>query len=68
MVMAPKYTEDQVAQTGRLARFRSMGGEQDGWIMPDGFGVDYAGVKQLVFDPKDICNIRYAHPAVEVSS
>ena len=62
-----KYTVEQIESVGKPARFRSLGGERDGWIMPDGFGVDYAGFAQVTFDPKDICNIRYK-PAVGAAS
>jgi hypothetical protein len=66
--MTEKYTIEEVESLGREARFHSIGGERDGWIMPDGYGVDYAGHGQLVFEPRDICNIRYQQPEDETSA
>lgn len=52
--MTQKYTVDQIETLGAKCKFESMGAERDGWIMPDGFGVDYAGFGQLTFEPATI--------------
>lgn len=60
----PKYTVEEIEKNGRPARFRSMGGERDVWIMPDGWGVDYAGYGQLVFRPETIDQITYHEESI----
>ena len=54
-----RYTDAQVEGTGKRASFRTLGGLRDGWIMPDGWGVDYAGYGQVVFRPDAIDQIIY---------
>lgn len=49
-----KYTVQQIESLGVKCKFHSMGAERDGWIMPDGAGVDYAGFAQLTFEPETI--------------
>ncbi|MPQ69439.1 hypothetical protein [Pseudomonas sp. MWU12-2323] len=49
-----KYSVDQIETQGIPCKFYSMGGQRDGWIMPDGVGVDYAGYAQLRFEPDTI--------------
>ena len=55
--MTHKYTVQQIETLGTKCKFQSMGAERDGWIMPDGFGVDYAGFGQLTFDPESIATL-----------
>ena len=52
--MAAKYTVEQIETVGTKCLFDSMGAQRDGWIMPDGHGVDYAGYAQLTFEPETI--------------
>jgi len=52
--MAAKYTVEQIETVGTKCLFDSMGSQRDGWIMPDGHGVDYAGYAQLTFEPETI--------------
>ena len=49
-----KYGVQQIEDFGTRCQFYSMGGLRDGWIMPDGVGVDYAGYAQLRFEPETI--------------
>ena len=49
-----KYPVAQIEQDGARCIFFSLGCMRDGWIMPDGVGVDYAGYAQLRFDPEEI--------------
>lgn len=49
-----KYSVEQIESLGVACQFESMGGMRDGWIMPDGNGVDYAGFAQLRFEPQTI--------------
>lgn len=68
-----KYTVQQIETLGIKCKFHSMGAERDGWIMPDGSGVDYAGYAQLSFEPETISTsnpdglIRSRVAAAEVS-
>lgn len=52
--MAQQYTVKQIETLGAKCKFDSMGAQRDGWIMPNGFGVDYAGYGQLTFEPESI--------------
>lgn len=52
-----KYTVQQIETLGAKCKFQSMGAERDGWIMPDGVGVDYAGYAQLTFEPDTISTL-----------
>ncbi|MCF5372019.1 hypothetical protein [Pseudomonas syringae] len=49
-----RYTVEQIETQGVSCQFHSMGGLRDGWIMPDGYGVVYAGYAQLRFDADTI--------------
>lgn len=49
-----RYTVAQIETQGVSCKFHSMGKVRDGWIMPDGYGVAYAGYSQLRFDPDTI--------------
>lgn len=49
-----RYTVKEIEELGTRCKFFSMGAERDGWIMPDGVGVDYAGLGQLTFEPETI--------------
>tara|TARA_R110002124_G_scaffold128157_2_gene288517 strand:+ start:3992 stop:4693 length:702 start_codon:yes stop_codon:yes gene_type:complete len=49
-----KYSVEEIESLGVRCKFESMGAMRDGWIMPDGHGVDYAGFAQLRFEPKTI--------------
>lgn len=49
-----KYSVEKLETQGVRCKFYSMGELRDGWIMPDGFGVDYAGFVQIQFEPKTI--------------
>lgn len=49
-----KYSVAFIESQGVACKFFSMGGLRDGWIMPDGVGVDYAGYGQLRFEPATI--------------
>lgn len=55
--MKPRYTVEQIETLGTKCKFDSMGAQRDGWIMPDGFGVDYAGYAQLTFEPESISTL-----------
>lgn len=52
--MTQQYTAQRVASEGIKCVFFSMGAERDGWIMPDGLGVSYAGSAQVSFRPESI--------------
>jgi hypothetical protein len=67
--MSTKYTVEQIETGGTQCKFHSMGAERDGWILPDGVGVDYAGYTQLSFEPEtittaDVEGLRRARAAV----
>ncbi|HEJ4407850.1 TPA: hypothetical protein SL557_000129 [Pseudomonas aeruginosa] len=49
-----KFTRAQIEAEGVRCKFKSAGAEHDGWIMPDGTGVDYSGNSQLTYDPETI--------------
>jgi hypothetical protein len=49
-----KYPVSQIESDGTRCKFYSMGNVRDGWIMPDGVGVDYAGYAQIRFEPEEI--------------
>lgn len=49
-----KFTRAQIEAEGVRCKFRSAGAERDGWIMPDGSGVDYADNTQRIYDPETI--------------
>lgn len=55
--MTAKYTVEQIESLGTKCLFDSMGAQRDGWIMPDGYGVDYAGYAQLTFEPETIATL-----------
>ncbi|WP_202916044.1 hypothetical protein [Pseudomonas putida] len=55
--MAAKYTVEQIETVGIKCLFDSMGAQRDGWIMPDGYGVDYAGYAQLSFEPETVATL-----------
>lgn len=55
-----KYIVHQIENLGVKCKFNSMGAERDGWIMPDGTGVDYAGYGQLTFEPQTILTTDHA--------
>ena len=52
-----KYSVEDIESFGKRATFFALGGARDGWIMPDGNGVDYAWYGQLVFLPHEICDV-----------
>lgn len=55
--MTAKYTVEQIESLGTKCLFDSMGAQRDGWIMPDGYGVDYAGYAQLTFEPETVSTL-----------
>jgi len=52
--MTEKYTVENIEAEGARCKFDSLGAERDGWIMPDGVGIDSAGYAQLPFEPESI--------------
>jgi hypothetical protein len=52
--MLNRYDLIQIEKNGLRCKFHSMCAERDGWIMPDGWGVAYAGYSQLCFEPESI--------------
>ncbi len=49
-----KFTRAQIEAEGVRCKFSSAGAEHDGWIMPDGSGVDYADNTQRIYAPETI--------------
>lgn len=49
-----KFTRTQLKSEGVRCFFKSNGVEQDGWIMLDGTGVDYADNAQRIYEPESI--------------
>lgn len=49
-----KFTRAQLEAVGVRCMFMSAGAERDGWIMPDGSGVDYADNTQRNYGPETI--------------
>lgn len=54
-----KYSVAKIESEGKRAKFFGLGAWRDGWIMPDGRGVDYAGYAQITFEKEDISEINY---------
>lgn len=52
--MTEKYTVERIEGEGTRCKFYSWGAERDGYIMPDGVGIGYAGYAQLRFEPQTI--------------
>lgn len=53
-LMFNKYDVLQIEKNGLRCKFFSESAERDGWVMPDGWGVAYAGYSQLCFEPETI--------------
>lgn len=49
-----QYTVKQIETEGVKCDFFSLGANRDGWIMPDGTGVIYAGYAQVCCEPETI--------------